>query len=278
VNLVVAQRALRATTMGTGLAFAGTVLGLLNWKDLPAPALVPAGVVALIVDAIVLLSLWWQRHTTSTSAASVLLLCSQVPFAVFAWIADDARAAQGIFWVPYEANKMAMLAIALVGPPRMWVGLAAEGLYLGSALLHQALFTPHVRLHMAAGEPWATLGYSVIGVVLMVFRLRNQAMHDEVVRLRTEDALREKAAGVFLAVRDLANSPLQTLEISVHLLEKNRDPNVERVTKRVRRSVERLRRLNQILETTDIGAVGQEGEASLDSSKRLSTWMSRSSA
>ncbi|MGZ6064372.1 MAG: hypothetical protein ACXWVM_18350 [Polyangiales bacterium] len=270
-----AQRARRAAAVGTALAAAGTVLGLFTWWDLPTRALVPMGVVALVVDALVFAILWSQRRSPSTSVASLLLLCSQVPFAILAWVADAGRAAQGVYWVPYEANKMAILAIALVAPPRLWVGLAAEALYLGTALVHDALFAPHVHQKMAAGEPWATLGYSVIGVVLLVFRLRGNATHDEVVRLRAEEALRKEAAGVFFAIRDLANTPLQTLEVSVQLLARNTDPDVVRVTGWIQRSVQRLRRLNQLLDTASVGANRHEGEASIDSADRLATWTAR---
>lgn len=268
-----AQRAHRTAAVGCALAIAGTVLGLFDWQRLPSTTLVPAAIATLLIDTSALGVLAWRRNRPSTTLGSALLLVSQVPFAVFAWSADAGRAAEGGYWVPYEANKMAALAIAMVAPPVLPIGLLAIALYSGSALLHHALLPASARAHMAVGEPWSTLGYTVIGLVIFVIRHRGRRAHDEVVRLRAEEALREKAAGVFVAVRDLANSPLQTLDVSVHLLATSADPNVVRASEWISRSVARLRRLNSLLDDAAVDALREDNDVSLDSAQRLEAWI-----
>lgn len=76
---------------------------------------------------------------------------------------------------------------------------------------------------------------------------------------------------VLLAVRDMVNSPVQTLTLDAELV-RLKHPESNALALRMRRSVERLERLNELVTKQSEGLMEQGGaDASFDADKILDT-------
>ena len=104
-----------------------------------------------------------------------------------------------------------------------------------------------LRARMAAGEPIGVIAYGAFALVVLGFKQRGYALRGELEHERSDKLALERVARVSLALRDLANTPVQTLElVRQQLLTKN--PQLRLQTERMGRALERLRGLNDILE------------------------------
>jgi hypothetical protein len=92
------------------------------------------------------------------------------------------------------------------------------------------------------------LGLVSLGV--LVSRRRDAAVHRELSRARAEQRWLARVARLVLAVRDLTNSPLQTLCLTTALVRSSHGGCGE-VAERMDSAVERLRRLNDALAPLD---------------------------
>jgi hypothetical protein len=119
-------------------------------------------------------------------------------------------------------------------------------MFVGSSIVHHLLLAPHVRAGMAAGEPFGIIAYGSFALVLLAFKQRSYALRVELQRARSEKVAIERVARVAMALRDLANTPVQTLELIRQKL-MAADPQWRAQTERMGRALERLRRLNDIL-------------------------------
>jgi hypothetical protein len=195
-----------------------------NW---PAYASMALGLVLFAV-------LMARRRGLSARWCSTAFVVNALSIVVALWIRDDAYARVHDHWAPFQANKLGGLVVALLAP-ELWAGVVCVVAYAGSALAHWALFPPAVRHHLAVGEPWPTIIFGLFAFVLLGYHVRRLALEREVTRVHA-----------VLAVRDLANTPLQIIELSASLLRAGTaDPETN--LDRIDRAAARLRDLNQIL-------------------------------
>jgi PAS domain S-box-containing protein len=141
--------------------------------------------------------------------------------------------------------KLVPLAIALLAP-RMWIGM---GLFATTALLPIVEFyywPPELRARVPVPEPWGAVLYSLVAVGLFLFRRHQLETQRVLVQAQGRAVTNEIFARKFLAVRDLANSPLQAIEATVTLL-KTRHPEEQMRIERIERSLDRLRKLGVVL-------------------------------
>ena len=110
---------------------------------------------------------------------------------------------------------------------------------------------------------WASL----IGFGLLAYRARQQILARDYSRARADAAALDRLARVTVAVRDAANTPLQTLEVSAALLE-SKHLDAKPIVDRITRAVSRLRQLTQVLATYE-RPQWQHGDDSFDAEERL---------
>ncbi len=172
------------------------------------------------------------------------------------WITDAALARNVVTWTPFRPHELGILAVALLSPPELSVGLANMALFAGAAVGEWASFGPELRSRTPPGQMIVLAIYVVFGVTLLIYRLRALASERARVRAETEAAGLDRLARTLLAVRDLANSPLQTLEISAALLREDAAA-VPVVVERIERAVASLRQTQQALSRYDAFVSGQ---------------------
>ena len=240
-----AAEAQRAAVVAAVLGVIGTGISVFGFWSISGPHLRAVQAVGIVTSGGALWVLRGRRPT-SRAASNLLFLLVLLPTVVMTWMVDDARAARGAFWVPYEPNKLSVLTLAIIAPPGWPIGMVAILLFLGSALLHHVMLVDAIRARMSAGEPFGIIAYSVFALVMLGFKQRAYALRAELQHERSDKLALERVARVSLALRDLANTPVQTLElVRQRLLADN--PQLRIQTERMGRALERLRRLNDIL-------------------------------
>jgi PAS domain S-box-containing protein len=213
------------------------------------PPVRSAQTVAIVVNMVVfaLVARWPKRALDAIPAAfDVLFLVAVCASLVSAWMTDDAGLAAGIHFEPYAAPKLGCLVIALIVPPSTWVGLAsllASGLM---PIVHFYYWPPWARAIVPPPEPWLTIFYALAGILLYSFRRFQVDLQRQVVQARTRAALSEQQVRKFAAVRDLANSPLQSIELTAALL-RRKHPDSSHELDIVERSLDRLRAVSTLL-------------------------------
>lgn len=235
----------RAAVVAALLGIVGTALGVASFWGISGPVLRAVQAAGLLVSGTVFFTVRGRHPPYSKLQANALFLLVLVPTVVMVWLIDDARAAHGAHWVPYEPAKLSVLTLAVIAPPGWPTGVVAILMFVGSSLLHHAILPAAARARMSAGEPFGILAYGAFAAVLLGFKQRGYTLRAALQRTRSEKVALERVARVAMALRDLANTPVQTLELVRQrlLAEDNLLPEAERM----RRALERLRRLNDIL-------------------------------
>jgi hypothetical protein len=255
-----AAEAHRAAVVAALLGIVGTALGAAGFWEISGPLLRAVQAAGLLVSGTVFFTLRGRPPPYARLQANALFLLVLLPTLVMVWLVDDARAAHGAHWVPYEPAKLSALTLAVIAPPGWPTGVVAILMFIGSSLLHHASLSGAVRARMSAGEPFGVLAYGAFALVLLAFKQRGYTLRAELQRARSEKVAIERVARLAMALRDLANTPVQTLELIRQrlLVEDDLRPQAERM----RRALERLRRLNDILAPYQSAVVSEdEGRA-----------------
>jgi len=241
-----AAEAHRAAVVSALLGVLGSAIGMVGFWRISGLWLRSVQSLAFLINGG---ALWWlyaRLPPFSRSRSNAIFLLVLVPTAVMTWMIDDARAAHSAYWVPYEPNKLSALTLAIIAPPGWRIGMVAILLFIGSALLHHLMLAEALRARMSAGEPFGVIAYGVFALVILGFKQRGYTLRDELEQARAEKVALERVARLSMALRDLANTPVQTLELVRQRL-LSVDPQLRIQTERMGRALERLRRLNDIL-------------------------------
>jgi hypothetical protein len=252
-----ALEAHRAAVISALLGVVGTVMGVAGFWRVSGPALRTVQALGILLGGSVYLWLHARGPAFSRRQSNALFLIVLVPTVVMTWLADDARAAHHQSWVPYEPNKLSALTLALIAPPGWSTGIAGILLFVGSALIHHLTWSDAVRPRISAGEPFGIIAYGVFALVVLGFKQRGNRLRAELERARAEKVALERLARVSIALRDLANTPVQTLELVRRRL-LCADPQLGLQTERMGRALERLHRLNDILAPNQSAVVWNE--------------------
>jgi hypothetical protein len=252
-----AAEARRAAVISALLGVVGTVMAVVGFWRISGAALRIVQAAGILLSGAVFLGLHTGGRAFSRRQSEALFLLVLVPTVVMTWLVDDARAARSVTWVPYEPNKLSALTLAMIAPPGWSTGIVGILLFVGSALVHHLTWSDAVRPRISAGEPLGIIAYGVFALVVLGFKQRGNSLRKELEHARSEKVALERVARVSMAMRDLANTPVQTLELVRQRLLTD-DPQLPRQTERMGRALERLERLNDILAPHQSAVAWQE--------------------
>jgi hypothetical protein len=241
-----ATEAHRSAVICALIGVVGTALGVVGFWGFSGTSLRAVQGVGILVSTTALVVLRSRRPPYSRSSSNALFLVVLLPTIVMVWMVDDARALHSARWVPYEPNKLSALTLAMIAPPGWATGIAGILMFVGSAVVHQLWFSDAFHAHEAAGEPFGIIAYGVFALLLLGFRQRGHAMREELARARSERLALERVARVAITLRDLANSPVQTLELVRQELIHDA-PQLRVHQQRMGRALQQLRKLNEVL-------------------------------
>jgi hypothetical protein len=241
-----ATQAQRAAAVCALLGVIGTSMGVVGFWSFSGPTLRLVQAVGILINGAGLLVLRAYRRPPPPLVSKAIFLLVLVPTTAMVWLADVGRAEHSARWVPYEPHKLSALTLAIIAPPGWTTGIAAISMFIGSALVHHVLLPDSLRARMAAGEPFGVIAYGTFALVLLAFKQRSRALVVELEHARADRVAMERVARLAMSLRDLANTSVQTLElVRVSLL--GAVPRVAVQAERMRRALDRLRRLNGIL-------------------------------
>jgi hypothetical protein len=226
----------------TGMALLGGVVTIAIW---PASRPVWTIAVAIMAPLFAIMVLLRGRKSRALDNAAFLIVLAVVLAAAYA---NNQQLAMGASrFEPFLACKLALVAIALLAPADLWVALV--GMASAALLPIVAFFGWPVEVQRRAPqpEPWTVLVYLVTAAVVLFYRRHQWAVHDQLTRLQAQAAANERYMRKFLAVRDMANSPLQAIEHTTEFL-RVRFPDAAPQIDRMSRSLDRLRQLSAALD------------------------------
>ena len=251
-TLRVARAMALLTAIGLAIdsIFWKAALGMVLWGHLAAIAL-SASLVAAVERVP-------RREWVGTTA---LFLNNTVALAAL-WQSDQILAHSDVRWTPFDVQRLGVLTIALFAPPRAATGVATIGLGVAFPLVEYATWDDAVRAHLPVTAPWAMGAYGVFACFLYAHLLRRRTMNRRAALAKAQAEGLERFARLVLAVRDSANTPLQTIELTVALL--RRDGAEPRLLDRLARSVARLTAIGRALEMLQA-----DGERAIDEASKV---------
>jgi hypothetical protein len=199
----------------------------------------------LAVGLCVIVWLLLRRNRVTRLGAGVAFLVNTAAIVVMLWLENRAWAELGERWAPFEANKLGAFIVGLLAP-ELWVGVLSIAGYGLSATLQWFTLPPALRDQLAFGEPVITLIFALFGVALLLQSTQRYALQRRLVARGHQAESLERLARALLAVRDLTNTPVQTIELTIAALAVQH-PEAAGSFERVGRALIRLRRLNQVL-------------------------------
>jgi hypothetical protein len=211
----------------------------------PSVSLWPAEISSFVAVILLLLLLMWRERPSVKWAAIIYMLNSAaVAFALFETNLRFATSEKN--WVPFQANKLGCLIAALLAP-EFWVGLVSIlGYSISAVLQFESFFPPGIKARIDSAEPWPIIAFALAGVLALIYRFRRVKLEQELAQVQAQVFAIKRLANAFLNIRDLMNSPLQVIELSVDALRKS-DESQKPILDRIDRSVQNLREINSVL-------------------------------
>jgi hypothetical protein len=233
-----ARAAWRGAMVAVALNLIGMPLGIMIARSIPEAPIGPA-LASMCVATVLLAALVTQRKRPQAEFANLAFLVNALAVLAALWVTNRVYAESGKPWVPFQANKLGMVTVALLAP-EPWVGVLSIALHVLAAVAQLSTFGAATRARIAVGEPWPTLAFGVFALVLFGYRLRRAALEWEVARSHAEKAILAGVARRVLAIRDLSNTPLQTIVFATAAA-RLAHPQVASYADRIDRAVAQIR-------------------------------------
>ena len=165
----------------------------------------------------------------------------------------------------FQAVKAGLFVIAILSPS-LPIGVGWILVFTLAPMVQVHTWAPDIRARVAVWEPWFVPIYGGIALVLLIYRRRSVALERQLAEARATRLSVERLARMSLAIRDLANTPLQTLTTGVALLRRDLG---ERglVLASMERALERLGKLRHTLAPFEQAC--EPGDESFDGLARI---------
>ncbi len=184
---------------------------------------------------------YWTR--TLATIAFLFVVLPTFPFTIYRtlWGLENNDP-----FIPFGGASLVLILFGVLVPGPVWINaILIAAMVTEVMVLWYGYHVGEISKFVDPNQPVTTLLHASVAYVLLVFRWRyEQALQNEADAKARARALEENAE-VFLALKDRANTPLQTLEFSVALLERE-NPETRHLNE-IRNSVRRLGEINIIL-------------------------------
>jgi hypothetical protein len=218
----------------------------------------------LLIFAVVGVLLWRRRDCPTRRFCTIAAAMMWLPFFPSLWTSEETAAIAGRLgqsWQPFVGHKVLFFGTAAMFPGPVWVAaamLVALGLHAVLLWLHLDLGAPEALV--PADEPWATVTYLAIAWFLLGYRTYHNRTELQLARLRAEASALRMSTDAFLVVRDLANTPLQVLELAIGLL-RERHCGEPAILDSASHAIARLRSLRDRLPVATVTSTSPDPEA-----------------
>ncbi len=190
----------------------------------------------------------------------VMTLCVLLPTSHTA--AQAAVQNQSISY--FASYKVIAVIIAMLAPFPYYVGYILLSLCLLIPPLQVLLFSPEVMRASGQYEPWVTMCYALAALLVLQNRLSTLKLHANLIESQTKEKSLRDFADVAIALRDLTNTPLQSLDLLTELLREEKISQ-KQASELLSRTTYRLRDLMQVLSEQQKKIARQQATESMNS-------------
>jgi hypothetical protein len=266
-----ASRSAQHTAAAQGaLNIVGALISILLTRETATAPVHVAQAATIASGAATLFATMMRQLQWTPRGAAVVFLLNLVPVYVMLWLMNVVEAEVPRVWDPFQTYELSLLTVAVLAPEKVWAGIVGLGGFVALAALQYFSFPEAVRAFIPWQAPWGLVGFGAFSIVLLLYRLRARQIERESIRLAEEALSLRRSERILMAVRDLMNTPTQTLALDVELLLKHPE-RIERHAARIERSLEKLRRLNRLLDQRTWDTPAHTDGTTLDSVEVLET-------
>ncbi|MFT3698131.1 MAG: hypothetical protein QM831_33630 [Kofleriaceae bacterium] len=183
-----------------------------------------------------------------------------LPFAIGLWLPAIADLNAGHVSEPLLPHHFLLLGIA-IGAPTWRSGLALLVLFAVHALALGHVLATGTDVATLAHEPWMTLLLASMAGLMLYTRNRRRQLEQRVAAAEERARMLVDVARMLLSLRDRANTPLQTIEIAVALLDE--DGHSPEQIKVMKRALARLASVQQTLSKSGAELAVIAGDAAM---------------
>ena len=219
--------ALRALRVLCLLQILGNLLGAMFWPVIVVrwPYFATIG-----FDAVAILAtMYWRNMSKNTILALTLVAVLLAYFE--ATVTTMQLVKYGTRFEPFLAFKIVPIVLAIVAPPPALFTLLV---ILASGMIPVAqyflLFTPEMRAALPVSEPWAAVFYSIIGLVIFIYRGRETRVERELIQALNEKKAAEKllrSEGLFRSMFE--HSPVGIIVRDIVGTDYRTNPSIQRM-------------------------------------------------
>jgi hypothetical protein len=247
----------------------GSVLGYLYFPS-AGPPLLFLRVASFLWAMGLLLVLFAQRRAPRLSILHLVFALTPIPLFPTFWFVGLERTAQALPFELFVRQNLSAVLYALATPPSAAISLLVIVAFTAEALLLTDFSHRPGDIGAYGWQPWTSLLYGLCAMVIALYRAQRQRREVAmIIEIERSISLR-RIFRAYLTVRDFVNTPLQTLTISLSLLE-GRCPEASDIRSRMERSVARLEELNHILQSEASVPKWTSGHDSFDPLSSLRT-------
>lgn len=253
------RRAWLNTVMTSVVNALGMTVGIAIDSTVPTMPLWPS-LTCVAIGCLSLVFLWLVRKKPSVHAMAVLYLVNSLAIVHAFYVSNTHFSEFGARWVPFQGDKLGVFVAAMVAPT-LASGLASILAYTAVSIVQFEMFRPEIKAQIAAGEPWAMIAFGVASSILLISRFARVKLERRVAVAESRKEALERSAAKFQSIKDLMNTPLQTLEFTTSILAARQTHDVQ-VLAQIDRAVVALKEINEMLSRF-------EAESARDSSTPL---------
>ncbi|MGZ3707819.1 MAG: hypothetical protein ACXWPM_03170 [Bdellovibrionota bacterium] len=233
------------------------------WGHLGGPPLNSVAALTVASGVLTISLATGRRNCPSDLSASLLFAANLVPAYGLLWLSQSAIETQRMSWVPFEPHELSSLTVAMLAPPNLLIGAVAILVPLVIAFLQYSAFSPEQIARVPFHPLFAPVAFASFALVLYYFRLRGLQIVALAAKKEAEAQMVRAQNRTILAIKDLANSPIQALILDAETL-KRKVPKDLPVVYRIENSVLQLRELSRVLDKRVRGTAEDLIETSFD--------------
>ena len=224
--------------------------------------------VAFALNTILLaVSYFYRKMPVAISGAIFFFSLALVLFASF--LTNVELAQSGVHIDPFGVFKIVALAAAILTPSPLWIGYFFICVCAVVPVVSFFLVFPsEFHAVFCIEEPWLTLALAIAALIVFRRRLKMLTMAEHLAHFKAQQQCLDDLARIFLGLRDLTNTPIQSMELTAHLLAEDKMSNLEG-SKLLESALVRLRMFSQIIATYEHDIDWTKTEASFDAIKML---------
>jgi hypothetical protein len=205
-----------------------------------------------------------RRNNPSLRVSKAAFALVPLPLFPTFWLILGERALHDLPFEAFIRQELVCIVYALATPTSPALSLGVIAAFTADALMLLWWLGPHAHLVAAQSwQPWTILLYGACAAAIALFQARGQRRAVAMITAMEREAAMKRLVMAHLAARDLVNTPLQTLRISLSLMA-DRCPDARDLQLTMERSVERLDQLNHLLRTDVPGVEWTPGDESFD--------------